>query len=664
MGVFENGVSALQALQRAMNTTSHNISNVNTDGYSRQRTEFTTRTPLGAGNGFSGSGVEVETVRRIFDQTRETSVQRNTSEYQRLETLANSAGRIDDMLGDESSGISSALQDFYGAVQDVAADPSSATSRDTLLTQARNLSSRFRGVGEQLRGFNDDVNTQLKGKTAEVNQLAGSIADLNQEISVQSGRFGEPPNDLLDQRDQLVRELSGLVDTRTVEASDGSLNVFVGTGQTLVSGFSNSELTTVRPDGDPTRLNVAITTRSGGTTDISRQIGGGEIGGLLDYRENVLNPTREEIDRMAAGLAQTFNAQHRDGLQFGGGNEGGLGGDLFSLGGPGSVADGATVDSGFAAFDPESEPALNGVRLTFDQASSQWTAENVATGDTQTFQDNDQVVSFAGMNLDMGKVSGASDGATISVDPLQDAATGMRVAIDRPSQVAVAAPLRVGEVSGNDGDAAVDDFSVDSIDGLPSGGPAYRLEYTDSLPGGGTGYELVDGGGNAVNDGAGNPVTIAYDPATDAAGKAFSVDVALGGGNTATVSGALSGRPEVGDAFTLERNTGAVGDSSNAVALGDIAEQGVFDGGDTTLQEFYAGLVGEVGTKTLQAQTGRDAQESVLEQARAARDEVSGVNLDEEAADLMRFQQAYQAAAQSISIARTTFDALLSATRG
>ncbi len=663
MGVFENSVSGLLAFQKALSTTSHNISNVNTDGYSRQRAELGSRTPVGYGNGFVGSGVEVQTIKRLFDQTRESAVQTNIAEFERLQTLADSAGRIDDMVADESAGLSPAIQDFFGAVHDVANDPSSATARETMLTQARNLASRFRDMGAQLRGLNDDVNTQLRSKVDEVNSIASAIADLNQDIAKEQGRIGEPPNDLLDQRDALLRDLSKLIDTRTVANQDGTINVSVGTGQSLVSGFNHAELGIVRPDDDPTRLGVTITNRGGGATEISRQVDGGQIGGLLDFRETVLDPVRADLDRMATGVAQAFNAQHRDGLQFSAGpDDGRLGGNLFDIPAPDVQGDGVTVGNDFADYAYRGDAALSSVRLTYDAGADEWTAENLRNGDTNTFANSGQTVTFGGLDLDLGQLSGMSGGATVNVDPVTDTSTAMRVAIDRPSEIAVASPLRASEVTSppNAGSGGLQDFRVTAIDTLPAAFDTATLSYDGSdyslsgLPAGHS-VEFFDADGNSL----GNSVPYTDSP-TD-----VTMKVTDGGGDHVfTAEATLTGTPAAGDAFEIARNNGASGDNGNALAMGQLTEAGVFDGGSETIQEYYSGLVGEVGTRTLQAQTARDAQESVLQQAKASRDEVSGVNLDEEAANLMRFQQAYQASAQAISIARTTFDSLLSATRG
>jgi flagellar hook-associated protein 1 FlgK len=665
--IFQNSISGLLAFQRALATTSHNIANVNTEGYSRQRVELGTRTATALGGGFIGSGVESKTVRRIFDQARQTAVEQNTAEFRRLETIAGLARRLDDLVADPSAGLSPALQNFFNGVQDLANDPSSATARQALLTAGENLAGRLRFLDGRLASVERDMNTQLRAGVAEINQLADSIASLNAAIVEERGRTGQPPNDLLDQRDRLITGLSGKIGTRVVGQEDGSLNVFIGSGQILVAGYNANRLEVVPGVDDPERPEIMISTGSGQGARITSTLQGGDVGGLLDFRREILEPTRNELGRIAASVALSVNAQQNRGLQFDLGAAGQMGDDFFELGSPKVIprpgnTGGGSVTAVFAADAPS---ALNGsdYRVRWDGAN--WNVTRLSDGQS--------VYSGSGPSIDFGEgveinVGGTpAPGDSFLVQPTRSVAESLRVALTRPSQIAAAAPLAVAEATdatgqtANAGTGAVTGLRINTTDGLPLASNM-PLTLTFQADPANPGYRVTAPGGLDYG-------FISYDPTADAdgltVGGATAANYTAGDDGSLTDIGAveftLSGNPQDGDAFVIRRNSGARGDNSNALALGLLAERSILNGGEATFQEAYSSLVGEIGTETLRAEINRDAQESVLNQAKAAREAVSGVNLDEEAANLLKYQQAYQASAQAISIANTLFDSLLAA---
>ncbi|PWG62305.1 flagellar hook-associated protein FlgK [Sediminicurvatus halobius] len=658
--IFQSGISGLLAAQRSLGTTSHNISNVNTEGFTRQRVEQGTRTPTATGAGFLGNGVETQTVRRIFSQQRETAVQVATSEFQRLDTLSGLAGRLDDLVADQSAGLSPALQEFFGAVQDVANDPTSSTAREALLGQGENLAARFQFLDGRFSAINADVDRQLETQVAEVNELAGAIADLNRDIVGELGRTGgQPPNDLLDERDSLIRQLNERVSARTVEQEDGSLNVYIGSGQTLVSRYEASELGVIDSPEDPQQTRIAFTGGSD-NVDITDSIQGGTLGGALDFRREVLDPARDELGRIATTVAATFNDQQNLGLQFDSGSAGQLGEDFFNLGQPQVIARETNTGTGepVVSIDTSNIGALTGdnYRLSFD--GTDYTLTNLADGSSQNL--GGATAQIDGLDIDASAVTA---GDSFLIRPTRLGASELTVALDRPAQVAAASPLRAVEATDpngqgtNGGTAGISDLSVRSTSGLPLSGGENPLTLTFNATGGSGSngaWEITDGNGATV-------ATVDYDPSTDAGG--VTVDGAGSLANYGDPTFTLSGVPADGDQLIIENNTNGRGDNTNALALGNLNEESILNGGDTTYQEAYASLVGEIGSSTRQAQVNRDAQESALEQANAARESLSGVNLDEEAANLLRFQQAYQASAQAISIGRSLFDSLLAAVR-
>jgi len=663
--IFQSGVSGLLAAQRSLATTSHNISNVNTEGFSRQRVEQGTRTPTATGAGFFGNGVETQTVRRIFDQQRETAVQRATSEFQRLDTLASLAGRLDDLVADPSAGLSPALQEFFGAVQDVANDPTSSTAREALLGQGENLAARFQFLDGRFSEINADLDRQLQAEVSEVNELAGAIADLNRDVVGELGRTGgQPPNDLLDERDNLVRQLNERVSARTVEQEDGALNVFIGSGQSLVNGFQASELGVIDSPEDPELTRVAFVDGSD-DVDVTDALQGGTLGGALDFRREVLDPARDDLGRIATTVATRFNAQQNLGLQFDGGSAGRLGEDFFNLGQPQVIARETNTGPGepTVTIDPESIGELTGdnYRLAFD--GSDYTLTNLADGMSQNL--GGAIAQVDGLDINASAVTA---GNSFLIRPTRLGARNIDVALDRPAQIAAASPLRAEEATDasgqgtNGGNATIQGLEVaGSAEELFDASGAPRFDASNPIT-----LEFDEANSRfdvSYDDAAGNPVTgtIAYDPATDSGGITVESD---GTNNLpAELSFTLSGNPRDTDTLLIENNTNGRGDNTNALALGELTEESILNGGDTTFQEAYSSLVGEIGSSTRQAQVNRDAQESALQQAEAAREAVSGVNLDEEAANLLRFQQAFQASSQAIAIGRSLFDTLLAAVR-
>ncbi|MCP1675615.1 flagellar hook-associated protein 1 FlgK [Natronocella acetinitrilica] len=654
--IFGTSVSGLLATQRALATTGHNISNVNTEGYSRQRVDFSTRIPSGSSQGFIGTGVQTDSVRRVFDQSLETALQKNIAEFSRLDTLANFNGRVDNLLADKDAGVSPALQSFFDAVQDAANDPTSTSARQVLLSEAESLVSRFELVNQRLDELERDANNRIQLGVSEINELAGSIARLNQEIVQAQGRTGQPPNDLLDKRDQLIKQLSEKVGVTTVPESGGAINVFIGNGQALVVGNSTNQISAVRSQFDPNQFEIAYQRPGGGQVNITRNLTGGEVGGLLDFRREVLEPTRNDLGRLAATIATTFNEQHRLGMQFES-TPPGLGQDFFSLPGPQvlpSQNNSAGVGSPIVDFDAATISDLTGsdYRLTFDNGD--WTLLRLRDNTSQVVDDSGPQV-IDGLSIDVSGL-GAADGDSFLLRPTKQSSARIDVNLQRPGQIALANPLTGGEVTTASGQAintgsgqldriSVSAFDPDQLDNFRADGP-----LTFTFDAAASAFQVTDANGAAV-------ASIDYDPATQGNGINAEVETAEFG----TFSLRLSGVPADGDAFEVKANDNGVGDNANALQLAELANEGTAQGGAATYQEFYGSIVGRVGTETLRAQSNRDAQEALVDQARQARESVSGVNLEEEAAKLLQFQQAFQANAQVITVANDVFQTLLGA---
>ncbi|WP_438971703.1 flagellar hook-associated protein FlgK [Methylophaga sp.] len=572
------GTSALLTAQGGLSTTSHNISNVNTEGYSRQRIEQSTRIPEYNGNQYFGTGVQIDDVRRLFDTFLSDQVRLFTAQEEQFDTFNTFASQVEDLLASDSLSLSNGLESFFDSVQAVADDPTSIAARQVMLTEADTLANRFNTIDTQLDSFNSQVNLSLQSNVNDANSLIQGIAELNVAILEAEGGSGASPNDLLDRRDKLINDLSELVSVKTVEQSNGSMNVFIGTGQPVVVGSSTNKLSTIFDPNDSSRLQVALGQNQ---VDITEQVTGGKLGGLLRVRAEVIDVTRAEIDTLAASIIENFNNQHTTGLTL----------------------DGNAGANFFAPADPAGIPA--------------------------------------------------PDAGTI------------RLAVTDPRNIAVAFPVQLGSISGNAGTGTL---TVDSID---SSGVGFDATSTLNNP-------LTFSFDNTTNTytvtyGAGNTATLSYDPATDS-GKTFDLANLTSPPNTPfpgalpPLTITLEGVPANGDSFVINNSTAGgfngFGDNRNALALAElqVAKTMKPNGSGNPTQSFgdaYGILVANVATRTKQAQVGQETQQGLLDQTKSRFDSVSGVNLDEEAASLIKYQQTYQAAAQIITVSNTIFDTLI-----
>jgi len=634
--ILSIGTSALLSLQRAISTTGHNIANVNTDGYSRQRVEFAALLPEATGAGFLGTGVTIAAITRSFDQFLAADLRSRTASSAGFDLQRDLTGRIDQLLADPALGVAPALDRFFAAVQDVANNPGAIPERQVLLGEAAGLVDRFQTLDGQLRRLNEEVSQRIGSSVLEINALARNIAALNEQISralAQTG--GKPPNDLLDARDQAINRLAEQIGVTTVPQNDGAINVLVGNGQALVVGFSASELSAFRDPFDPTRVNVGIGGLATGG-DIGRFLSGGQLGAALEVRGSVLDRARAELGLLATGITETFNAQHRLGLDL----NGQPGGDFFRPLAPavvGSVANTGAASIGAVVVDPAALTA-DTYRLSFD--GTQWTLRNEQSGAVQAgagpvFAVDGLQVSVAGTPAagDSFQIQAVAQGANLFALGLLDAAS-----------FAAASPVRSEASLANFGSGQVRNLAVATTTGLPLAGPITLSFNPNALGPGVPGYD--------VSGIAAGPLP--YDPATQGGG----LPVSLGG-----LRFTLSGQPSPGDTFTLVNNEAAVGDNRNALALAQLQTARTLRGRTASYQDSYAGIIADVAVKARQANTAAAAESVLLQQAVAARNSAQGVNLDEEAANLLRYQQAYQAAAQVIAVADTVFQALLNATR-
>lgn len=634
-GMLGVGVSGLLAYQRSLQTVSHNIANANTEGYSRQRVVLGTQTPTLNGSNYLGNGVTIQGVERIYDNFLTGQVRTYESSFNQADTYASHAGLIDEMLADPQVGLMPAVDSFFGAVQGVANDPASIPARQAMITQGETLVDRFKYLDQRYQDIRSQVNQQVKDNVSEINSLAGAIAKINRDIVLAPGLGA--PNDLLDARDKLLNQLSQRVSVTTLEQDNGAIDVFIGKGQVLVLNFDANTLSATRNQYDISQFDVSIDTGAGGNLDITELLSGGKLGGLLDFRKDVLDPAQNQLGALAIGISDTFNAQHRLGQDL----NGALGGSFFTSATlqvlPGTGAPSAVS----ATLADSTQLTKDEYLLRFDGGTSYTLTRS---SDNQSFAiDTGGADPYTSATIDgftLTLTAGAAVGDSYLVRPGRTGSSQLDMSLSDPRDVAAAAPIRTQKSIGNGGTGQISAGSVTNTTTLPLGAGGITLTYnagnidiTGAAP---ASVPYVSGGAILLND----------------PGDGTGIEVSI------------SGNPVNGDSFTIGDNTNGVGDNRNALLLGKLQTLRLLDGGNSSYNELYGSMVADVGIKTNQAQIVQDAQSRLLDQAQNSRDALSGVNLDEEAANLVKFQQAYQAASQIIVATNTMFQSLLAALRG
>lgn len=673
-GLIGSSVSGLQAAQLGLLTTEHNIANVNTAGFNRQRSVQATNPPLSTGAGFVGQGTHVATIERMYSRFLTDQVDRSQTRASELDTYHAQISQIDNMLADPSTGLSPALQDFFAKAQDVAANPAQLPSRQAMVAAGQALGARYQSLAGQLAEMYGGVNAEIKATVGSINSYAEQIGSLNQQIVVAEAATGQPANDLLDTRDRLVAELNTLVKARTTTNSDGSYNVFIGSGQQLVVGPQVMRITTTPSSADPARLTVGLSTAAGVQEMPEALLRGGSLGGLLQFRSESLDQASNDLGRNAASLALTFNAQSALGQDLLGqsllSSSSSFSPNFFSIPSPTVIANTGNPPSSptvSAAF--VTPPPFNGNFYT-DLVNSDYRLDSDGSSVTLTRLSDNKQWSGPGADVAVINVQLASDpqGFTLAAGPLlagssylvqptraaaTDIAVNPAVAAD-PSLIAAAGPIRTSTGTANTGGATISAGSV---------GPGYPAAV------GGIPISLVYQAGELRNFPVGARVSI--DGGAPVVIGAPTDGVAYTSGATLTLLGSVasspptgfsfvvSGLPNNGDSFVIARNAGATADGRNALALAQLQTQATMSGQTDSYQQAYAQLVSETGSRTRQIQVSAEAQTALLEQAQASRESLSGVNLDEEAANLIRYQQAYQASARALQIGASLFDTIL-----
>lgn len=646
-------ITGLNAAQAGLLTTSHNISNASTAGYNRQTVQQTTQNPFYTGGGFIGQGTRVQTVQRAYSSFLATQLYSSQSATSQLQSYKNELDNIDNLLGDTTVGLSPAINNFYDGVNTVASNPSSIPSRQSMLSNAQSLVSRFQDLSQRLQELNDGVNSQLKSEVTSINALAQQLADINQRIIVAEAAGGDsqPANDLRDQRDQLVLQLNQHIGSTVIEQSDGSFSVFFGNGQPLVVGTSRFNLTTSAATDDPSRLVISLAAPNGATSQVPESlVTGGSIGGLLQFRSQSLEDAQNRLGLMAVGMSSAFNDQHKLGQDL----TGAMGGDFFNVPSPVITADSGNTGAGTISVTLADVSAMLPSDYTLDYSAAGYTLRRLSDN-TTLFSNATLPQTVDGLTID---VTGAPNpGDSFKLQPTRYAARDISVAITDARKIAAASPVTTEAAASNVGTTVVSAGTI--LQPLVSV-PTYNLTYdlaSGELQGFPNGTVMdVTVNGTTTNYTVGTAPATTGIPYTDGMSVAIDSD----GDGTNDIQVQFTGTPAQGDAFTIKQSAANTSDNRNATALAAVQTSKVLLGGTASIESAYAQMVSDIGNTAREVNTAYEAQSSLFDQATTAVQSFSGVNLDEEAANLLRYQQAYQASAKIIDISGKLFDLLAS----
>ena len=620
--VLSTGTSALIAFQRALATVSHNVANIKTDGYSRQKVDFATRNPTDVGYGDVGNGTKITDIRRVADQLAISRLLDSNGELARLKQLSSMADRVDALFSDPATNISGVWSNFFDSINGLGSNASGAADRRNVIDNASTLVNRFKQLNANLDAMGSEVNNGLLSAANEVNRLASEIAQLNGAIG--SNAAAAAP-DLLDRRDQLISQLVGYTGGTAVIQDGGVMNVYAAGGQALVIGTTASQITTTADPYRPERLQLAIKTQ-GMTIALDGNALGGQIGGLLEFRDTVLTPAQAELGRIAVGMAQTFNQSHREGMDL----YGNLGGDFFNLSPPKVSANAGNTGGASITASYGDLGALDGQNLLLKFNGTGWEATRADTGAAVAMTGTGTAADPFVVNGVSFVVNGtASTNDSFLLQPTAAATNGLSVAITDPSRIAAANPVKGSSDLANTGTGV-----FGKVDVLDAGNPALLNPAS---------IEFIDANQYTI-DGAG---PFPYTPGQTISANGWSV--------------VLDGKPAAGDRFNIRKTAPGSSDNGNAGRLAGVEDAKAFNAGTVTLNGALGGLTTQVGSAARAADYSLQAQQVINDNAKASRDSISGVNLDEEAADMLRLQQAYQAASQLISTADTMFQTILRA---
>ncbi len=622
MGVMDIGQSALNAAYTRLQTTSQNIANASTPGYSRQEVNSAALSgQLGPG-GFIGGGVEITAIERQYNEfvTRELDAARSANAAD--QTRATALSRLDQLFSDSENGIGARYDAFNAGLADMVNQPFDEASRSVALQRARELANVVGGNSQKLETIATDTHQQASEAADQVNARLTELAALNGQIAGMGDGLNNK-NTLLDRRDALIGEIGESIKASAHLNSNGTVSLFASTGDALVLAEKAGKLSVEPDERDPGRIRLNLQTEGGNLPLDDEHIAGGQLAGLISFYNEDLRDASARLGQMAGALTQAYNDQQAAGLDA----DHQPGAALFALGSP--IVQSASANTGTAGFSVElaDGSALKASDYSIQMTGGAMTLTRLSDGQQTDLAGLPQTIDGLTFNLDSGAMA---EGDFISVRAGTAFANGFEVALQSTNQWANASPVIPVAGEGNTGSLRTGSFAV-TEPGAQTTEPV-TLTFVDA--------NTFDVSGN----GTGNPTGVTYTPGEPISFNGWTTE--------------LTGVPSPGDTLVIRPTTDPSADNRNARALLDLGEAALVDG--RSLNESFSGLIGDVGARAQAANNNAQQSEIWLDNAQASRDSVSGVNLDEEAARLLQYQQAYQAAAKLISTAQNMFDSLIS----
>ena len=468
--LINSAMSGLSAAQSALNTVSNNISSYNVAGYTRQTTILGASNSTLTGGGWVGNGVYVSGVQREYDAFITNQLRAAQNQSSGLTTRYQQMSKIDDVLSDTTNSLSANLQDFFKSLQTLVSNAEDPAARQTVLGKADGLVNQFKTNDQYLRDQDAQVNTAISTSVDQINNYAKQIANLNDQISRLTGvGAGASPNELLDQRDQLVSELNKIVGVDVTVQDSGTYNISIANGYTLVQGSNASQLAAVKSSADPARTTIAYVDAAAGNVEISEiQITTGSLGGLLTFRSQDLDQARNTLNQMALAFADAMNTQHQAGFDA----NGDAGGKLFDFGSPAVLSNGKNTGSASVTATMTDSTKVQATNYKVEYNGTDWTITRLSDNTSFTaMPDTSGNLSFDGLNVNISGSANNKD--SFIVKPVNDVIVNMDVAISDESKLAMASAQGSGESDNTNGQKLLDLQSAKLVGGNKTFNDAY-----------------------------------------------------------------------------------------------------------------------------------------------------------------------------------------------
>ena len=432
------GSSAIDAYQRALTTTSNNIANLNTEGYSREEVALSAGTPANRGTIYLGTGVVIDGVKRAYSDFAGANLRNSYSALNTQDPLVQYANRITDVMGSANSGLAQALDQYFSAAQAVSAAPASSDMRSQYLTSADGVAARFRELASQLDGVATDTREAINADVSEINTLATQLATVNGQLRRKDREANQPPT-LLDQRDKLLNDLAKVVGISVQTKINGEVSVGLGGSANqgvIVDGAGARSVGAVFSDSSSGKVDIVIDPY-GDASNVST-LDGGDLVGLIAFRQQALEPTQNKLDTLAQVFASEVNKVQTSGIDA----RGAIGQALFAIdpiyqvSAPASYSD---VNVATSVVDPTAT-AYHDIVLRYNESKRLWSAIDTISHQTVNAAGGENKLTINGVQL---SISGTPQNAeTITLKALQRPAANIHLALGDAQGIAAGALFR------------------------------------------------------------------------------------------------------------------------------------------------------------------------------------------------------------------------------